>query len=230
MTGRTAALGPERPVTVAVIDYGMGNLRSVIQACRAVGMDATACELGRQIAPYDAVVIPGVGAMPDAMRVMHEAGFDSALTDFVSSGRPTMGICLGMQLLMRTGTEHVPHEGLGLVAGSVQRFPSTQTDGSPLKVPHIGWNAVIERAPWRASPLQDTPSGTRFYFVHSYYVIPADRSHVIAMSEYGGVEFCSALRSANIFGVQFHPEKSGNRGLDVWRQFRDQAMARVNST
>ncbi|HYH40701.1 MAG TPA: imidazole glycerol phosphate synthase subunit HisH, partial [Burkholderiales bacterium] len=140
-------------------------------------------------------------------------------------GTPLLGICLGMRLLMEEGTEFTPHRGLGIIEGRVQRFEGTDEQGRPLKIPHIGWNAVEPRAAgWAGTPLAPLAPGEFMYFVHSYYVVPSQPEVVAAQARYGNVEFCAAIGRGNVWGCQFHPERSGPRGLSIYRAFAEHAL------
>jgi glutamine amidotransferase len=213
-------MSESRAFRVAIVDYGMGNLYSVQRACDHAGLRAAITGSPDEVLQADAVILPGVGAMPDAMRALDASGLSEALREQAARGTLLFGVCLGMQLLMGEGSEFGVHRGLGLVPGSVRRFEGVHADGAPLKVPHIGWNAVWP-APdrsWHGTALETTPEGTYLYFVHSYYVMPEDPDVAIAWSRYGEVTFCSAIASGNVFGCQFHPERSGPQGLRIYRQ------------
>lgn len=209
---------------VAIIDYGLGNLYSVARACTHVGLNAVITSSPREVLASDAVVLPGVGAMPDAMRALDEAGLSDALRATAERGTPLFGVCLGMQLLMRTSTEFGVHDGLGLIEGTVIQLSGVHEDGSRIKVPHIGWNGLSRSPnagldPWLNTPLAALRDGTHMYFVHSYVVVPTSPDVVIATSKYGDRTFCSAIAADNIFATQFHPERSGPAGLEVYRAF-----------
>jgi glutamine amidotransferase len=208
---------------IAIVDYGMGNLFNVRRACEAVGVPAEVTDRPEAVLKARAVIVPGVGAMPDAMTALARTGLDEALARVADRGTPLLGICLGMQLLMDQGSEFTLHRGLGIIPGSVQRFQGTDGRGAPLKVPHIGWNAIRppndETTMWDGTPLVDIPPGDFMYFVHSYYVVPERPNLVAAYARYGTVEFCAAIRYGNVFGCQFHPERSGVRGLSIYRAF-----------
>lgn len=204
-------------VRAAVVDYGMGNLYNVARACEHVGIGATITADPDRIRTADLTILPGVGAMPDAMDELNRTGLSDALRERVREGRPLVGICLGLQLLMTHGTEFRDHAGLGIVPGRVVRFPNRDADGGIVRVPHIGWNAVRRAGPaWDGSPLAALPDGSLQYFVHSYYVVPDDPAHVAAATSYGGIEFCSAVALDGIFACQFHPERSGHDGLALY--------------
>ncbi|MBX3678817.1 imidazole glycerol phosphate synthase subunit HisH [Cognatazoarcus halotolerans] len=204
---------------IAVIDYGMGNLRSVEKAIGHVAGNSeviVTCD-SRVVLSADRVVFPGQGAMPDCMRELEARGLHAAVLDAAAS-KPFLGICIGQQMLFDHSQEgDVP--GLGVFAGEVRRFPEARmftADGVRLKVPHMGWNEVHQagtHALWSG-----IPDAARFYFVHSYYVDPADAAIVAATTDYG-LPFTSAVARANIFAVQFHPEKSAEAGLQLLSNF-----------
>jgi glutamine amidotransferase len=195
---------------IAIIDYGMGNLRSVQKAFEAVGAEAVVSNDPAVIAAAPGVVLPGVGAFGDAMQNLRRLGLVEAIHQVIGRGTPFLGICLGQQLLFEASQEMGSHQGLAVFAGQVRRFQVS------LKVPHIGWNQICLR---RESPLlAGVPDGAFAYFVHSYYVEPADPAVVLATTDYG-VEFASVIGQGNVFGIQFHPEKSQAVGLQILRNF-----------
>ena len=207
--------------TVAVVDYGMGNLRSVWQALVHVadGREVVVTADPAQVAAAERVVFPGQGAMPDCMRELEARGLRAAVLEAASS-KPFLGICIGQQMLFEHSEEgDVP--GLGIFAGQVRRFPSNKmvdAQGNKLKVPHMGWNEVMHT---QAHPLwQGIADGARFYFVHSYTVDPVDRACVCGTTEYG-IPFTSAVARDNIFAIQCHPEKSAQAGLALLANFID---------
>jgi imidazole glycerol-phosphate synthase subunit HisH len=208
---------------IAIVDYGMGNLFSVAQACATVGLDPVITSTPADVDAAAAVIVPGIGGFPDAMATLERERLVGPIMHAVEDGRPVVGICLGMQLLMEEGTEFGCHRGLGVIAGTVERFPDPETGhltaGPAYKVPQVGWNRLSvapERGPgsWRAAAVDE---GDFMYFVHSYYVKPASSETVAATSTYAGVEFCAALSQRNVVGWQFHPERSGPRGLELYR-------------
>lgn len=210
------------PPRVALVDYGAGNLRSVGKALERSGFDVAVTASPAEIAAAHAVVLPGVGAFRDAVHTLREAGLEDAVKRAIDSGRPYLGLCFGLQLLFDEGDEHGPTAGFGVLPGRVERFPEKARDGSPLVVPHIGWNEVR----WQGSHpmLEALPARDYFYFVHSYRPVPADASIVVGQSEYGGEAFTCAVARGSVFAVQFHPEKSqssGKRLLDAFRAWVD---------
>ena len=208
---------------VAIVDYGLGNLYSIARACEQVGLRAKVTGEALDLQKADAVLLPGVGAFADAMKALNERALASPMKEAAEVGKPLVGICLGLQLMMSESHEFGAHEGLGLIEGSVERLPKGEPDtlhgrGRMLKVPQVGWRPVSEPVPgrWSETPLADTKPGTYQYFVHSYYVKPDDRSVVAAVSSFGGLEFCAAVKKDNIFACQFHPERSGPDGLAIY--------------
>ena len=213
---------------VAILDYQLSNLHSVQAACENVGLSSEVTGRYDEIERASALILPGVGAFGEAISQLKKSGMDRCIKDFVSSGRPLIGICLGMQLLFEDSQEFGEHSGLGLIRGSVQRFDYHSIDGIRYPVPHVGWNAVTqERAPWESTFLGKNHNGDLMYFVHSYYVVPAEQDVVLASSEYGGRRFCSALQKENIFATQFHSEKSGDVGLKIYEQLRKKLLPQV---
>jgi imidazole glycerol-phosphate synthase subunit HisH len=196
--------------TVGIIDYGMGNLRSVEKGLQKVGVNAAICDKASSCEWYDGLVLPGVGAFKDAIDTLRRLEMDRAIEEYICTGRHLLGICLGMQLLMEYSEEYGRNEGLGLVPGGCLRLPET------VKVPHMGWNVLnIERP----NPLLDgLESGERFYFVHSYYCAPDEDKWTIGTTDYG-LEFTCALGRENVWGLQFHPEKSSLLGLRILENF-----------
>lgn len=203
-------MNDRRRPRIAVVDYGAGNLRSVARALEASGAEAVVTNRASDLARVDGLVLPGVGAAGAAMRGLNGRGLVDPLRDAVASGRPFLGVCLGLQVLMSTSDEDGGVECLGIVPGGVRKLP----DG--LKVPHMGWNQVQQRSAHRI--FQGIPDGANFYFVHSYVVVPDDPRLIIGTTEYGD-SFTSAVGFDNVVATQFHPEKSAAHGLRVYRNF-----------
>ena len=219
--------------TVAVVDYGMGNLRSVSQAVRHVaalapgdGFSVVVTSNPEDVLAAERVVLPGQGAMADCMRELRDSGLQAAVLD-AAARKPLMGVCVGMQMLLdrsEEGGDGSGTPGLGLIGGDVVRFRlegRLQPDGSRYKVPQMGWNRVYQM-PQRGGTVHPiwagVPDGAYFYFVHSYYACPTDRLHTAGETEYGA-RFTCALARDNIFATQFHPEKSADHGLALYRNF-----------
>ena len=207
--------------TVAVVDYGMGNLRSVSQAVQHVaqgsGLTAVVTSRPEEVRAAERIVLPGQGAMPDCMRELRESGLLESVLEAAAS-KPLFGVCVGMQMLLDASDEG-PTDGLGLLPGRVVRFDLAgrlQPDGSRYKVPQMGWNEVVQTG---AHPLwAGVPDGSYFYFVHSYHARPSDARHSVGEADYGG-RFTAAIARDNIFATQFHPEKSAQHGLALYRNF-----------
>lgn len=196
---------------IAIVDYGMGNLRSVEKAFAKVGHQATITNEPEQLDAASKIVLPGVGAFADAIAELHRRNLVEPLKRAVEQGKPFLGICLGLQLLFDVSYEDGEHQGLGIVPGKVVRFET-----SDLKVPHMGWNELRVKRP---SPvLNGLEDGTHVYFVHSYYVVPEDDGVVATTTEYG-VPFTSSIWRDNLYATQFHPEKSQSQGLRILANF-----------
>jgi len=198
---------------IAVIDSGSGNLRSVEKALRKVGGDPVVTSDPDVVRRARRIVVPGQGAFAACRHSLQARGLDQAIREVIADGRPYFGICLGLQLLYESSEEHGPVPGLGILRGQVVRF---RPDERSLKVPHMGWNGVhVERGERLFSGI---PSGSHFYFVHSYYVVPQDRESIALRCRYG-IEFAAAIRTGNLFACQFHPEKSQTAGLRLLANF-----------
>ena len=203
------------PVRLVVIDYESGNLRSVARAVEKAGVVPAVTSDPAALQDAHGVILPGVGSGPAAMAALQSRGLVGPLLDYIASGRPFLGVCLGLQLLL-DATDEGDADCLGLVPGRVRRLP----DG--LKVPHMGWNTVEFQ---REHPLwQGIPQDSHFYFVHSYYADPVARANVAGVTEYG-IPFCSIYARDNVVATQFHPEKSGENGLRVYSNFIKQVTA-----
>lgn len=203
--------------TIAIIDYGMGNLRSVQKGFEKVGFEAVVTADPEVVLEAEKVVLPGVGAFRDCMRNLEEGGFVEPILTVIQDGRPFLGICVGMQLLFTDSVEFGLYQGLNVIPGHVLRFPEGMREGGEeLKVPHMGWNQLsIKRRPPAFAEVED---GANVYFVHSFYAKPDDEGVVAATSGYG-IEFCAAIWKDNIVATQFHPEKSQAVGLSILKNF-----------
>jgi imidazole glycerol-phosphate synthase subunit HisH len=198
-------------VTVSIVSYGLGNLGSVANMLKRVGAESRLVSTPEQILDSDRLLLPGIGAFDTGMRLLDEQDLTPAIKEFAASGRPVFGICLGMQLLLDS-SEEGEAGGLGLIPGRSLRFQ----EAPDVRVPHMGWNYVEARTP---DPLvADLPEESRFYFVHTYRVVPDDDADVLAVTQYG-VSFASMIRSGNVMGAQFHPEKSHAFGKQILKNF-----------
>ena len=199
---------------ISIIDYGMANLRSVQKGFESVGVSAQIISKPEQVKRADKVVLPGVGAFADAVRTMRDTELAGPIIDHINSGKPFLGICLGLQMLLDVGYEDGTHQGLGVLKGKCVRFDVDEKMG--LKVPHMGWNQLVAKS---ESPLlRDLPSEPSVYFVHSYYVVPEDPSVIATTTDYGR-PFVSSVWRDNLVATQFHPEKSQKVGLKILENF-----------
>ncbi|OPH52150.1 imidazole glycerol phosphate synthase, glutamine amidotransferase subunit [Paenibacillus ferrarius] len=194
---------------IAIIDYGMGNLHSVSKAVERLGYEAVVTGDAEQILAAEGAILPGVGAFGDAMEQLRESGLDGVVRRYAESGKPLLGICLGMQLLFASSEEHGNHEGLGLLPGSVVRFRGDY------KVPHMGWNRLNYKS---ASPIFQGIEEGHVYFVHSYHAKPERESDLLAVTDYHQPVTAIVGRD-NVYGMQFHPEKSGDIGMQLLNNF-----------
>ncbi|MCH9812961.1 MAG: imidazole glycerol phosphate synthase subunit HisH [Epsilonproteobacteria bacterium] len=201
---------------IAVVDYNMGNLRSVENAFQKIGEKVSIVRDPDKIAQYDKLILPGVGAFGDAMEHLKAINMDESIIAFAKSGKPLLGICLGMQLLLEDSNEFGIHKGLGLIPGSVRKFDQKEFQ-TPLKVPHMGWNELFVQ---NETPLfKGMPEMFYLYFVHSFHAL-CDTAYTIGKTEYG-YTFPSAINKDNIYGLQPHPEKSHENGLKILQNFME---------
>lgn len=210
---------------VAILDYGLGNLFSVAQACAFVGLNSIITNSKKDILDADAVILPGVGAYGDAMLTLHRLDLVNVLRDIAESPKPLVGICLGLQLLMTESYEFGQHKGLGIIDGPVERFDAPKEKERILKVPQIGWNRIFQQVDglrWHGTLLDRIDDGECMYFVHSYTVQPQDSKVILSNSHYGHIEFCSSIQHHNVFACQFHPERSGPEGMKLYHNLARQ--------
>ncbi|MBT3280330.1 MAG: imidazole glycerol phosphate synthase subunit HisH [Campylobacteraceae bacterium] len=200
---------------VAIVDYNMGNLASVFNACKLIGVDAHIVSNPDELKNYGRVILPGVGAFGDAMEHLESTGMKKAVLDFAASGKPIIGICLGMQLLFESSEEFGDHKGLGLIPGKVIAFDKSKMNMEEHKVPHVGWNKLFNKP----SPLFNTLTNPYLYFVHSFHAV-TDNKYIIGRTHYG-YDFTSAVNKDNIYGFQPHPEKSHDNGIQILKNFME---------
>lgn len=207
---------------VTVIDFGIGNLLSVRRALEYCGATVIVTADHDAILSAPRVVLPGVGAFADGMAELRRQGLDAVVREVAAKGTPLLGICLGMQMLLDESEEFITTLGLGLISGRVVQVPAITADGHPQKIPHIGWNALVLSQGcenWGGTLLQEVKPGEAVYFIHSFMVSPTDPAHRVADCYYGGVSVSAVIRRDNIYGCQFHPEKSGEVGLKILKRF-----------
>lgn len=206
---------------VTVIDYGASNLLNVVRALKHCGAQVDVTNHAATIAKADKLILPGVGAFGDCSAALEKLGLAQPIKEYVASGKPFLGICVGMQVMFDVGEEFGTHKGLGLIPGKVVRVPDVGRGGKAHKIPHIGWNTLLRPAhltSW-SDPIFATADNASVYFVHSYMGVPSDDAHKLATVDYNGVEICAAVRRGNAYGCQFHPEKSGETGLAILNAF-----------
>lgn len=207
-----------------VVDYGVGNLLSVCRAFEHCGAKIDIAESPEQILNADRLILPGVGAFADAMKNLRSRGFIEAIQQYSHHDRPFLGICLGMQMMLSESEEFGQHDGLDLIAGTVVQIDPLDSQGFPQKVPHIGWNQLVlpaekEGSYWEHSILSGIPETTSMYFVHSFTALPINPDNRFADAYYGGRRVSAVIRRNNLYGCQFHPEKSGPMGLKIIKNF-----------
>jgi len=208
--------------SVVVVDYGMGNLKSVQRGLEKVGANVIVSSQSEEIVTADRLLLPGVGGFKDGMAELTKQGVIDAIHAFVNSGKPLLGICLGMQMFLDSSEEHGEHVGLGLIPGHVKAMPRFENEQLQRKIPHIGWTNLIAHdgyADWSNTCLSQILATDYFYFVHSFIAKPSNNEHYLAVSNYEGLEVTAAINKDNVTGLQFHPEKSGEAGLKVLKSF-----------
>lgn len=229
----------DKNVKSAIVDYGLGNLYSVKQACEFAGMETEITSASDRLMAADVVILPGVGAFGDAMATLNRLDLVHPILDIASSGKYLIGICLGMQLLMTESYEFGVHKGLGIVDGAVVPIENPVCEVPfddalrKLKVPQVGWNQIWKipsaksqtQDGWASDALAKVSDGEYMYFVHSFFVQPADQSVVVSTTQYGQIEFCSSLQYNNVFACQFHPERSASQGLQIYKNIASMVKA-----
>ena len=213
--------------TAAIVDYGMSNALNIQRACNLFGIQGVITTDPSAIEAADAMILPGVGAFGCAMTNLRDLGLVRVIKEYIQSGRPFMGICLGMQLLADKSYEFGEHQGLGLIPGQVVPFKNEDVINSTrFKIPQVGWNRINipqnnhGSKKWEGTLLEGTINGEFVYFLHSFYLAPEDSEIVLSLTRYCGIEFCSTIQKDNIFACQFHPEKSGEKGLALFRNLK----------
>lgn len=208
---------------IAIIDYQISNIFSVKHAFDSLGVESIVTSDPEIIISADAAILPGVGAFGDCMINLKKFDLVDAIGQFIKSGKPFMGVCLGLQLLFSKSSEFGEHKGLDVIRGEVKRFPHKNHAGQEVKVPQISWNQIYPtkntKANWQNSPLRSLKNYQYMYFVHSYFVQPEDKDVICSYTNYSGFEYCSSIIKDNIFAVQFHPEKSGPKGIEIYRNW-----------
>jgi imidazole glycerol-phosphate synthase subunit HisH len=207
---------------VTILDYGMCNMLNVVRAFKHIDADVLVTDSAAEAAGADRLVVPGVGAFKDSLAAIVERGYDDAIRRYVDTNRPFLGICVGMQMLFEASDEFGTHKGLGILEGRVKEIPKTSSIGAAQKVPHIGWSKLSQAASgktWANSILSDHPVEEAVYFVHSFAAVPSCANDRLADVSYGGFSICAAVQRNNLTAVQFHPERSGEGGLNILRKF-----------
>lgn len=202
---------------IAIIDYQLSNLFSVKHALDFLKVNSQITSDQSLISAADAAILPGVGAFGDAMKNLKDLNLIDPIKEFISSGRPFMGVCLGMQLLLSESEEFGKHQGLGIIKGKVKKFTKK---GESIKVPQIDWNQIFEsEKKWANTPLENIKNGEYMYFVHSYFCLPDDKNVILSQTTYEDIIYCSSFFSGNVFAAQFHPEKSGQEGIKIYKDW-----------
>jgi glutamine amidotransferase len=210
---------------IAIIDYKLSNLFSVQHACEFVGLNARITSSADEIQSADAAILPGVGAFGDAIKNLENLGLIGVIQNFIKSKKPFLGICLGLQLLFTESEEFGKYHGLDVIPGKVVKFPHTDSKGTIVKVPQIGWNSI--NAPrhnpkkWENSPLSSLTNGELMYFVHSYYIVPQNKNDILTETKYGETIYASSIIHNNVIAFQFHPEKSGSEGIKIYKHWAE---------
>jgi len=207
---------------VVIIDYGVGNLLSVMRGVEICGATPVVTNCPEKILNAERLILPGVGAFSDGMKGLSEINLIEPIKDYVLKGRPFLGICLGMQMILDESHEFGINKGLGLIPGKVLSIPSKSSDGQDFKIPHVGWNSIRpgkKSNDWKNTILQNTSSEDSVYFVHSFFALPENEEYILASCTYAGKDFCAVINNENIYGCQFHPEKSGTVGINILDMF-----------
>ena len=203
---------------VVIIDYGVGNLLSVMRGVEICGAIPVVTNCPDKISNADRLILPGVGAFSEGMKGLSDKNLIEPIKDYVLKGRPFLGICLGMQMILDESHEFGINKGLGLIPGKVLSIPSKSSEGQHFKIPHVGWNSIRpgkKSKDWQGTILQNTSKEDAVYFVHSFFALPENEENALASCTYAGKDFCAVIGNENIYGCQFHPEKSGTVGIGI---------------
>lgn len=209
-------------MNIAIVDYQMSNLFSVKHACEKVNISAEITSDPMKILRADGLILPGVGAFKDAMTNLNKLKLIKPIKEFIKSKRKFMGVCLGMQLIFEYSEEFGINKGLDVIKGNVIGFEKNNTGRRKIKVPQIGWNKIYpptKTTRWNKTALRDIKTEDYVYFVHSFYVRPKNKKHILSLTNYEGVEYCSSILRDNVFALQFHPEKSGEKGISIYKNY-----------
>ena len=205
---------------VTIVDYGLGNLFSVQHAFLHLGQQTEVTSDKKKIEEADAIILPGVGAFGEAMKNLEAMDLVEPIKNFVATGKPFLGVCLGMQLLFEESEEFGTSKGLGIIPGYIKKFNHHTTQNNAVRVPQIAWNKIEKPAnsphDWNNTVLKNVKEGEYMYFVHSYYATPSHKNHVLTETNYDGFSYCSSVLKNNVFAAQFHPEKSAQEGLKIY--------------
>jgi len=206
---------------IGIIDYGLSNLLSIYRAMVYAGADVAIVSEASDFPHFDKLVLPGVGAFPDGMKMLRERAMADPLRKYADENKPLLGICLGMQMMLGMGYEICETPGLNIIPGKILPLPKSDENGHAHRIPHVGWEYIHEPFldAWKTGPLHVENARNPYYFVHSFYAVPDDKNHIWAEAEFGPMKFPAAVRRGTVFGTQFHPEKSGEQGLELLRQF-----------
>lgn len=208
---------------IAIVDYQLSNMFSVKHVFDYLHVPAIITSNPQEVLAAKAAVLPGVGAFGDAMINLKKLKLDRALIELVGKGKPLLGVCLGLQLLFSESFEFGQHQGLNLIAGKVVKFPPYNSRHQKVLIPQIGWNTIVKPRTrgWSKTPLKGLKNNSFMYFVHSYFVKPKEASVIASLTTYQGIKYCSSIVKNNIFATQFHPEKSGNKGIMIYKNWID---------
>lgn len=207
---------------IVIVDYNLGNLFSVKHACDYFGANTLISSEKRDIRDADGIILPGVGAFGEAMYNLEKLDLVFPIKDFIMSQKPFLGVCLGMQLLFNESEEFGHHKGLGIIEGVIKKFPRWTHSRTELKIPQISWNQIFKSktgSDWETSPLRNLKDGEYMYFVHSYYALPTNSENTLSLTKYEDFEYCSSVKKNNVYATQFHPEKSGQKGIEIYKEW-----------